>query len=174
RRAGAVRRGPRHARRRAAGARRAGHGPRGRRGGVRSPLRARPRGGQSAAPARQGAAQADEAAPPRDRPPRAGARAAMTGLRVRDLLERKGDPLQLEALTGEVGLERIIPTPEASSPGLVLAGYTKRFAAHRMHVLGETEITYLASLGRSEEHTSELQSRGHLVCRLLLEKKNPT
>src|SRR3989442_9096147 len=27
---------------------------------------------------------------------------------------------------------------------------------------------------RSEEHTSELQSRPHLVCRLLLEKKNPT
>src|SRR5690625_6651151 len=43
------------------------------------------------------------------------------------------------------------------------------------------EITYRAvaigfplfTLGglRSEEHTSELQSRGHLVCRLLLEKK---
>src|SRR5690625_5954098 len=27
------------------------------------------------------------------------------------------------------------------------------------------------SIPRSEEHTSELQSRGHLVCRLLLEKK---
>src|SRR5439155_11285251 len=27
---------------------------------------------------------------------------------------------------------------------------------------------------RSEEHTSELQSRGHLVCRLLLEKKKET
>src|SRR3712207_8368193 len=27
---------------------------------------------------------------------------------------------------------------------------------------------------RSEEHTSELQSRQYLVCRLLLEKKNPT
>src|SRR5690625_3035418 len=26
---------------------------------------------------------------------------------------------------------------------------------------------------RSEEHTSELQSRGHLVCRLLLEKQKP-
>src|SRR5690625_7830243 len=26
------------------------------------------------------------------------------------------------------------------------------------------------SISRSEEHTSELQSRGHLVCRLLLEK----
>src|SRR5690625_6224692 len=29
-----------------------------------------------------------------------------------------------------------------------------------------------ARLVRSEEHTSELQSRGHLVCRLLLENKN--
>src|SRR3712207_7296250 len=28
--------------------------------------------------------------------------------------------------------------------------------------------------GRSEEHTSELQSRQYLVCRLLLEKKNKT
>src|SRR5207253_8815091 len=28
-----------------------------------------------------------------------------------------------------------------------------------------------AARERSEEHTSELQSRGHLVCRLLLEKK---
>src|SRR5258708_22304262 len=28
--------------------------------------------------------------------------------------------------------------------------------------------------GRSEEHTSELQSPDHLVCRLLLEKKNTT
>src|SRR3989442_10787515 len=28
-----------------------------------------------------------------------------------------------------------------------------------------------AALSRSEEHTSELQSRPHLVCRLLLEKK---
>src|SRR5690625_6060453 len=27
---------------------------------------------------------------------------------------------------------------------------------------------------RSEEHTSELQSRGHIVCRLLLEKKKKT
>src|SRR5690625_5786731 len=29
----------------------------------------------------------------------------------------------------------------------------------------------LKTINRSEEHTSELQSRGHLVCRLLLEKK---
>src|SRR5690625_6703632 len=34
-------------------------------------------------------------------------------------------------------------------------------------------VTYRSPLlARSEEHTSELQSRGHLVCRLLLEKKD--
>src|SRR5690625_6566470 len=33
----------------------------------------------------------------------------------------------------------------------------------------QTAILYNQT--RSEEHTSELQSRGHLVCRLLLEKK---
>src|SRR5690554_7230310 len=32
-------------------------------------------------------------------------------------------------------------------------------------------FTILVLLVRSEEHTSELQSRPHLVCRLLLEKK---
>jgi len=71
----------------------------------------------------------------------------VTALKVRDLLAKKGDPLQLEALTGESGLEREVPSPEVSSPGLVLAGYTARFAgADRIHILGETEITYLASL----------------------------
>src|SRR5690625_6649244 len=32
-------------------------------------------------------------------------------------------------------------------------------------------VFLLSVIWRSEEHTSELQSRGHLVCRLLLEKK---
>src|SRR5690625_6860481 len=33
-------------------------------------------------------------------------------------------------------------------------------------------VAELKGVSRSEEHTSELQSRGHLVCRLLLEKQN--
>ncbi|HYS22044.1 MAG TPA: HPr(Ser) kinase/phosphatase [Gemmatimonadales bacterium] len=70
----------------------------------------------------------------------------MTKPKIRDLLARKGDPLQLEALTADVGLDREIPTPEVSSPGLVLAGFTARFVADRLHILGETEIAYLASL----------------------------
>src|SRR2546426_9359477 len=36
---------------------------------------------------------------------------------------------------------------------------------------GELQQTLIRGLGRSEEHTSELQSPCNLVCRLLLEKK---
>src|SRR3712207_8899416 len=36
------------------------------------------------------------------------------------------------------------------------------------------EYAWAYDLVRSEEHTSELQSRQYLVCRLLLEKKTPT
>lgn len=75
---------------------------------------------------------------------------------LRDLLGRRGDPLQLEALTGEVGLDRPIPDTEVASPGLVLAGYTGRFLPRRLHVLGETEITYLASL-ESDERLHRLE-----------------
>jgi HPr kinase/phosphorylase len=67
-------------------------------------------------------------------------------LRPRDLLARRGDPLQLETLTGEPGLDRPLPDQEVGNPGLVLAGYTGRFVPARLHVLGETEITYLQSL----------------------------
>lgn len=67
-------------------------------------------------------------------------------VRPRDLLELKDNPLQLEALTGDIGLDRVLPNSEVSSPGLVLAGYTSRFLPDRMHVLGETEISFLDGL----------------------------
>src|SRR5690625_5477646 len=58
-----------------------------------------------------------------------------------------------------------------------------RLASHGVSDLDDILFNAFSSLGRpldrdlfrlirSEEHTSELQSRGHLVCRLLLEKKN--
>src|SRR5437870_7958220 len=42
---------------------------------------------------------------------------------------------------------------------------------YRLTVFGRKVVTAEIRRLRSEEHTSELQSRGHLVCRLLLEKK---
>src|SRR5690625_7991034 len=49
----------------------------------------------------------------------------------------------------------------------------KQFTADFAHEI-RTPLATLRSQMRSEEHTSELQSRGHLVCRLLLEKKKCT
>src|SRR5215208_2711995 len=41
----------------------------------------------------------------------------------------------------------------------------------RLRTVPTSSRAFAATSARSEEHTSELQSRGHLVCRLLLEKK---
>src|SRR2546422_2620974 len=55
------------------------------------------------------------------------------------------------------------PRDEGEPPGAVVEIEGVRVGA----LLHRHEIEF----GRSEEHTSELQSRLHLVCRLLLEKK---
>src|SRR3989442_10851521 len=65
------------------------------------------------------------------------------------------------------GFERPVSLSEVLdrvlNKGVVVAGEV-------VITLADVELVYI----RSEEHTSELQSRPHLVCRLLLEKKkNP-
>src|SRR3712207_7024552 len=52
---------------------------------------------------------------------------------------------------------------------ITLLGEDLRALAFAQHLLGT--VTALLTY-RSEEHTSELQSRQYLVCRLLLEKKH--
>src|SRR3989442_10793332 len=59
-------------------------------------------------------------------------------------------------------------SPAGRSKGECLAG-AHRDGGPRLQLV--TGADFSASL-RSEEHTSELQSRPHLVCRLLLETKN--
>src|SRR5436305_5132422 len=57
---------------------------------------------------------------------------------------------------------------------LFRSGQTRRLDV-ALGIVGRPELLFLdePTTGfRSEEHTSELQSRPHLVCRLLLEKKN--
>src|SRR5438309_9122775 len=68
-------------------------------------------------------------------------------------------------------------------PRSTLFPYTTLFRSHRPGEAGaqgaDDEVVDAGGVGhglqmRSEEHTSELQSQFHLVCRLLLEKKKKT
>src|SRR3712207_8353094 len=59
----------------------------------------------------------------------------------------------------------------AGVPGVDLLGDVP---GERVALPGVTGEGLAGRAGRSEEHTSELQSRQYLVCRLLLEKKKQT
>src|SRR5690625_6605255 len=69
----------------------------------------------------------------------------------------------------------IDPIPEGLAERAALLGGTEGILTDeqiREFVAGQLASTEVDGKSvRSEEHTSELQSRGHLVCRLLLEKK---
>src|SRR5215813_11247811 len=61
-------------------------------------------------------------------------------------------------------------------PRSTLFPYTTLFRSHHFSTSAtacQTTSAGASMVVRSEEHTSELQSRPHLVCRLLLEKKKP-
>src|SRR3712207_8722645 len=56
----------------------------------------------------------------------------------------------------------------------LLEARTWRRLLHAERVNADDAVSAKKTLPRSEEHTSELQSRQYLVCRLLLEKKKHT
>ena len=75
-------------------------------------------------------------------------------LTVGQLVDRLTDELLLEPLGASLGFERAVTSPEASSPGLVLSGYTNRFPHERLQVFGETEVSYLNSLDAATRHAN--------------------
>src|SRR5207253_10871122 len=86
---------------------------------------------------------------------------------------RRSSDLCAEAargVDGPVGDRTRIPRARAQS---LANGRTLTASTARGHARDQREriVTMPSRFSRSEEHTSELQSRGHLVCRLLLEKK---
>src|SRR3712207_7611374 len=92
------------------------------------------------------------------RPPRSTLFPYTTLFRSIVLLKNEGRALPLSKTLGTIA----VIGPLADDARSVLGSWA---AAGRP----EESVTILA--GRSEEHTSELQSRQYLVCRLLLEKK---
>src|SRR5437870_8291707 len=75
----------------------------------------------------------------------------------------------LKAVLAREGIEAQVFEPQAGKANLY-ARLKGDGSARPLILLNHMDVV-LATPERSEEHTSELQSRGHLVCRLLLEKK---
>src|SRR5690625_6580732 len=89
---------------------------------------------------------------------------------------RAGSTLQLTGVaSGEINEFRLTVSMSSfrlylrSTDDIVVLSEAPRWTAE--HALTLLIILAILTIARSEEHTSELQSRGHLVCRLLLEKK---
>src|SRR5690625_6235860 len=70
-----------------------------------------------------------------------------------------------------LSLHDALPISYFGGEDFELLGTVARKNWDQVKVIAKQTNTSVTEIGRSEEHTSELQSRGHLVCRLLLEKK---
>src|SRR2546422_624287 len=72
--------------------------------------------------------------------------------------------------------DRVVRADDAVAHGRVRASHSRAIAATSWCSTSASALRCRIALAdvRSEEHTSELQSRLHLVCRLLLEKKKKT
>ena len=66
---------------------------------------------------------------------------------VRDLLEAREPGLGLTLAAGARGLDRAIAMPRMQQPGLALAGFLAQLHPDRVQVLGNSEISYLGTLG---------------------------
>jgi HPr kinase/phosphorylase len=86
----------------------------------------------------------------RGRASRERLRVTSPSLSVEELVGEKAESLGLEHLNPGVSLDRRCHDPDVSTPGLALAGFLGRFPGGRMQVFGETEITYLTTLGDDE------------------------
>src|SRR2546422_10356084 len=88
---------------------------------------------------------------------------------ARVAMGQRADAAALERLRRDYALDRPLPVRYMAWLGRLARGdLGESFREQRP--VGEVIVERL----RSEEHTSELQSRLHLVCRLLLEKKKKT
>src|SRR5690625_5885839 len=99
---------------------------------------------------------------------------------IRDLLhtvhriEHDAGHVLVPVTAGAGGIARqdeVLQAAQVQVVGAADAGFKHPTTPYRC-AEGERYVVNATRLQRSEEHTSELQSRGHLVCRLLLEKEN--
>ena len=65
---------------------------------------------------------------------------------LRQLLGARQSALELELLNPHISVERTLTSPDVTTPGLALSGYTARVPERCAQVFGKTEMSYLATL----------------------------
>jgi len=75
-------------------------------------------------------------------------------VQVSELFEAAGDRLRLRLIAGARGLDRSISQPRVQLPGLALAGFLPQLHPDRVQVLGNSEVSYLGTLGEAAAHAA--------------------
>ncbi|MFQ5345949.1 MAG: HPr(Ser) kinase/phosphatase, partial [Mariprofundus sp.] len=70
---------------------------------------------------------------------------------IRELLSEQGKAAKMRLLAGEKGLDRYIDHPRMQKPSLAFAGYVEHLSDYRLQVIGQTEMSYLATRSFEEQ-----------------------
>ncbi len=70
---------------------------------------------------------------------------------IADILEQEGETLKMSLIVGEAGLQRYVDHPRLQKPSLAFAGFFENLSDFRLQVIGQTELSYLATLTAKEQ-----------------------
>ena len=100
---------------------------------------------------------------------------AIHGITVAHFFETYRTKLQLETVTADAGMHRLIHEGSINRPALALTGFFKYFAHRRIQVLGAAEMTYLKTLSQREQVLIfEQMVRKGIPCLVLTRNYHPT
>jgi HPr kinase/phosphorylase len=94
---------------------------------------------------------------------------------VRDFFESFEEPLQLEIVAGEAGMDKMIRERSLNRPALAMVGFFNYFAAKRIQLFGAGEMAFLREQSQAEERRvmTEILKR-HVPCLIVSRNLAPS
>jgi len=93
---------------------------------------------------------------------------------IRELLADQGKAAKMRLLAGEKGLDRYIDHPRIQKPSLAFAGYLEHLSDYRLQVIGQTELSYLATRTEAEQkHVVDAVFDLHLAGVIITRQQQP-
>lgn len=96
-------------------------------------------------------------------------------LSVKEFYETFKEPLELELVGSDEGLERMILEPSLNRPALAITGYFKNFASKRIQLFGAGEMAYMRDLSAAAQMKVMKEiARYHIPCVIVSRNLAPT